>query len=239
MTDWLLWRSATRFENWRDRSFPVRLLRECAAHGVIGRAAWIDVGITGDRTAVEIGSDQLPTRVFEALPATTGSLQVSVGGRDPHGWVVDIALDPFNPDAGRVAGYNIITVTLAAAAFADDARCDALVRTFRSVNEGGQGEFAFLHPHDRYYQLTSDPYRRPLVFTPMFEGVLWCTYLGPRHLAEFDVGRLGGLVGHTVDRRGDEALFLQVTRHWRDAELPDVEAEMQRMTEVFRSAKRR
>jgi hypothetical protein len=104
-------------------------------------------------------------------------------------------------------------------------------------------EAAFIHPYERWVRLTdvlaSGPYGDPLTLGPMFRGVMWANFLGPGHLAFFDVEKLRRLEAHQIEWLGDEGVFIRVCADVREAATPEVEAEMVRLTEAMRRALRR
>ena len=70
----------------------------------------------------------------------------------------------------------------------------------------------------------------------MFGGVYWANFLGSGQLELLDVNRLRGLVAYVVEWVDDRGLYLVATPNLGDAEKPETESEMARLTAEFRDA---
>jgi hypothetical protein len=235
----LHWRGTTRYHDWFDRTIPRRMLERARALNLIGDVEWFSVG--PDDVRQEIGRDDgVLDRLLDHKPKRGASHRFSAGGSRPHPWEMALLLMPYLAGE-RVQGYNTLNLWFPAEAFPGTAGSDALVRALREIHTQEDTEFAFIHPYERWSQLTdtlAGPYGRPLTIAPMFAGVFWATFLGRGHLADFDVDKLRDLQAYELQWLGENGLFLRVCADVRDAVTADVEQQMLRLTETFRRARR-
>jgi hypothetical protein len=77
----------------------------------------------------------------------------------------------------------------------------------------------------------------PLVTTPTFAGVFWANFLGPGHLADFDVAKIQSIEAYRTKWHGKTGLAVVSAPTLDDALTPDGEKELLRLTAEFRAAK--
>ncbi len=77
----------------------------------------------------------------------------------------------------------------------------------------------------------------PLVTAPTFAGVFWANFLGPGHLADFDVAKIQSIEAYRTKWHGKTGLSLVSAPTLDDALTPDGEKELLRLTAEFRAAK--
>ena len=238
----MLWSGSTRYHDWRalDRETPRRMLARIREAGLIGPVDWFAEAPDEERRDVEHDDGTLAALLGREPPQAT-SHGFSAGGARPAPWEIHLLLAPYMEAEGEVRGYNMLNVRFSAAHFAGVDDSDALIDAFRSVHTAAETEVAFLHPHVRWTEL-SDPltgaYGDPLTLGPLFRGVVWATFLGPRHLELFDIDRLNDLPAAEVEWTEGGGLFIRASADLRDATDPDVERTMFRLSERLRRARR-
>lgn len=241
----VLWRCASRFHDWADLKFPQRLLTEAATAGIVGPPEWLERDPGGPREPLGFGdpSDfkdaaRFAAGLFAAGYAGRAGGYLHAGGSAPHPWALWLTLSTFDPEEGRVGGYNMLSLRFPRAPFEGPRRSAALLDCFTRTHTPGDTEFAAVHPARRWELLRTSLYDVAVTYDPMFAGVLWANFLGPGHVEQFDRAALDALTAYRVEWVGTRGLFLVVTPDLADADTPPAEREMQRLTEIFRRARR-
>ena len=233
----ILWSCTSRFHDWTDRSFPMRLLREASAAGIIGAPDWVQLGPDGPLHAVTGGeAAQSAATIFGHAPKPVGAVYLRSGGVHPHPWRFSVVVQRFDHAEGRVEGYNIINVEFARAPFETPQCSSDLIGCFTRTHSPDDTEFAAIHPTARWESLRRNSYNASVTYDMMFAGVYWANFLGPGHLDQFDPDKLGSISAHKVER-SDRGLFMVMSPNIGEAETPATESEMQQLTEVFRRAR--
>lgn len=236
----LHWSGSTRYHDWFDkqRSIPRRMLSQAQAAGLIGTVDWVAVGPDDEPKQVAHNEHTL-RKLLDHRPRRGELYRIAAGGVGPLPWRLTLGLFPFQKNLGQVRGYNILNLWFDAEAFLGPEGSDKLAQAFRTIHTPDNTEFAFIHPYDRWSELSDTlrgPYGNPVTIGPMFSGVYWAIFLGRGHLAFFDLSKLRNLQSYQVELIGDNGLFVRVSRDIADATSPAVEEEMFRLTEHFRSA---
>ncbi|WP_181790957.1 hypothetical protein, partial [Myxococcus llanfairpwllgwyngyllgogerychwyrndrobwllllantysiliogogogochensis] len=160
-------------------------------------------------------------------------------GATPWPWTLTVGISPFVATEGRVRGLNTFVFQFEGASYEDEAGSARLLKAFHAAHAPETTEFAAIHPLARYEDLESGDYNPAVTLGPMFAGVYWANFLGRGHLEQFDRKMLEQLPSDQVEWvDGGKGLFLVVTPRLADATTPAVEAEMKRLTEVFRAARK-
>ncbi|HVF48955.1 MAG TPA: hypothetical protein VNA19_02635 [Pyrinomonadaceae bacterium] len=233
----VLWRCVSRFHDWADRKFPQRIMREAASAGITGLPEWRELKPEGPREAVQVAdAASIGAELFEGVADDAPHVYLRTGGSTPHPWVLSLALSSYDHEAGRVNGYNIISITFPRAAFDTPRRSAVLLDCFTRTHSPADTEFAAMHPAARWERLRTSLYDVAVTYDPMFAGVFWANFLGPGHVEQFDRDALRDLKAYRVEWVGTRGLFVVVAPDINDADTPAVEQEMQRLTEIFRRA---
>ena len=235
------WGGITSYHDWFDeqRTIPRRMLSVLQQAGLIGSVSWVAVGPDDKHRAVE-GESEALERLLDHRPRRGALYRIAAGGERPTPWNMTLGLFPFNKSEGRVEGYNILNLWFEAESWAGPERSDALVKLFRSIHTPADTEAAFIHPYDRWSELSDTlrgHYGKPVTSGPFFSGVYWANFLGREHLALFDLSKLRDLQAYQVEWIGDDGLFIRVCRDIADATSSEVEEEMFRLTDRFKAAK--
>lgn len=237
----ILMTGSTRYHNWFDkqRTIPRRMLAQAQEAGLIGLVEWLSVGSDDEQKEVEQREDSLE-RLLDHQPKRGELYRIAAGGSTPP-WHITLGLFPFRRELEQVEGYNILNVWFEQARFSGSEGSDSLVQAFRSIYTPETTEFAFIHPYERWSELSNPlngPYGTPVTIGPMFSGVYWAIFLGWGHLVLFDLAKLQDLHSYQVEWTNDQGLFVRVSQDISDSTSPAVEAEMFRLTEIFRAALR-
>lgn len=238
--DEVLWRCASRFHDWADLEFPRRLMNEAASAGIIGPPEWLELDPRGPRLPVQAADPPRScAELFAGAAANSPPRYFHAGGGAPHEWTLSTGVSPFDPEAGRVDGYNMLDIRFPRAPFETPPRSAVLLDCFARTHTPADTEFAAVHPSRRWEQLRNSLYGVAVTYDPMFAGVLWANFLGPGHVEQFDPAALASLSAYKVERVGERGLFVFVTSDIAEAETPSAEREMLRLTEIFRRARAR
>lgn len=238
----LHWLGSTRYHDWRasQRATPRRLLAGLQEACLIGPVEWFAASPSNRRRVAKRSAGTLGA-LLDHEPPTRSSHGFDAGGSIPAPWELGMLLAPYDEDDSQVRGYNILNLRFSSATFGGVKGSEAIVHAFRALHTSAETEVAYIHPRAHFVEL-SDPlsgaYGVPLTFGPMFRGVVWANYLGPRHLELFDLDRLRKVEAYQVEWTADGGLFLQATADVSEASSPSVERELVRLTEQFRSALR-
>lgn len=158
--------------------------------------------------------------------------EVTLSGK---GWEIYANVYPFDEESGWVDGMNNLFLTFDRSRAADS---KALAEAFLETAAPGDVEYAMIHPWDHWSALSSGPYEVPVTIDIQFRGVSWATFLGPGHLDEFDRDKLKDLKAHEVRWVGDKGLFVLAVPDLADADKPETEPVLERLTARFRAALR-
>src|SRR5262249_40583637 len=145
-------------------------------------------------------------------------------------------LPPFVASDQRVWGYGVVSLLFHASAFFTIERSAELIDAFMRTHTSEDTEYACIHPYARLQTLRNTTYKHPVTFTPMLAGVFWANFLGPGQLEMFDLKRLRNITCYRVEWIDDRGLSLIVSSNLADAETPETENNMERLTSVFRNA---
>lgn len=152
-----------------------------------------------------------------------------------EGWEIYANVYPFDEESGWVDGMNNLFLTFDRSRVSDS---KALAEAFFETSAPGDVEYAMIHPYDHWSDLSSGPYDVPVTVNIQFRGVSWATFLGPGHLDEFDRKKLKDLEAHEVRWVDDKGLFVLAVPDLADADKPETEPILERLTERFRKALR-
>jgi len=234
----IFWTALSRFHDWTDKKFPSRMLQNAVDAGLVGPVEWISVQ---ERPRRPLRLDDL-SRLGESLFARAKPrpkhkiIVLEAGGTVPAPWRVTAHLPPFVPDENRLWGYGVVSIIFDQSRAETEAASAVILNAFAATNTPDVTEYACIHPYDRLLGLRAKEYDRPVTFTPFFAGAYWANFLGEAQLELFDLSRLRDLKAYRVSWTGDRGLLLVITPNLADAEKPESEREMERITEVFRKA---
>jgi hypothetical protein len=234
----ILWTTVSRFHHWSNKEFPARIVQSAVAADLIGPVEWLSIQ-EGPRKVVFIDDlDRLGKELFAlAKPHPKHEIiTLEAGGSSPTPWNVTVHLPPFVKRDNRVWGYGVVSLVFDRLRAATSDQCAVLLDQFFALNTPDVTEYACIHPFDRLRDLRVKEYKQPLTATPMFGGVYWANFLGVGQLEFFDTSRLRNLAAYRVSWIDERGLFLAVSPNLGDAESPQTEKEMARLTGVFRGA---
>lgn len=238
--DAIFWTSATGDHDWTDLAVPRHVLGVAVAGGVIGDADWIEPRANAKRRKFAAPADGLADQVAQlALADLAKGKQVwlTVGGSSPHEWATHVGLSSFDRERGEVSGLNLVEMHVPREAFQGEDASGRLWAGFREAHDAGSTEWAAIHLLTRYGELAKSVYRPPLETVMRFKGIFWANFLGRRQLARFDRAVLQELEGFRVEWDGEDGLFIRASPDVAEADSPEVEQELFRLTEDFRRAK--
>lgn len=238
----ILWRTVTFFHDWveDDKSVPKNILQRLQYAEIIGTIDWYSVG--PDDKEIPVTDDTgLIEKLLNHRPRRGSLFRFAAGGKSPYNWEMTLALSPFDKSVGQVEGYNILNIWFDSVLFPGDEGSDRLISLFRELHTPLTTEFAFIHPYERWSNLT-DPlngaYKTALTLDPMFKGVYWAIFLDNHHLRFFEPLKLESVHGgYQFEYHEGKSLFLRVSRNIMDSLDPIIEEEMLSLTEMFRSAR--
>ncbi|MGN6110539.1 MAG: hypothetical protein ACTHU0_35885 [Kofleriaceae bacterium] len=235
------WTACSQHHDWWDRRAPAAMIDAIAEAGLVERVDGV-CGWDEDQTrrTVRLEGPGLGARLMAEIPAKDRHPFLRAWGSAPQGWSLVVGLSPFVASEQRVRGLNTFVFQLEGAPYEDDAGSARLLRAFRAAHAPETTEFAAIHPLARYEALESAAYNPAVTVGPMFAGVYWANFLGRGHLEQFDRAALARLPADRVQWVDEgRGLFLVTTPRLADAEAPATEAEMMRLTELFRAARTR
>jgi hypothetical protein len=238
MSNRLFWTALSRFHDWSDKEFPLRMINGAVSVGAIGSAEWVSME-PGKRQNIHIDYlDRLGEQLLSlARPDRQNKIiTLNAGGSSPSPWSLTVFIPPFVPEAGRLWGYSVVGIEFERAIFESSERSQALIQAFMETHTPDDTEYACIHPYARLQAMRDTIYKPPLTVTPMFAGVYWANFLGPGQLTQFDISRLCPLSAYIVKWLDHEALFLIITPNVADADSQQVEKEMLCLTAEFRHA---
>jgi hypothetical protein len=237
--DQITWKGASGVHDWSDGRLFTGVVERAGDLGLVGPATWVQVGWEGDPEKHRIESPNQLVPSFLSSAATGDEMAFwKAGGEAPVPWSVTMVVCPFDDSIQGVRGLNVISLDFDRSLVATPRRSRELTDAFTSVHTPEDTEYAFVHPTDHFERFGSEHYEVPVTIGPMFRGVLWANFFGPGHLDQFDweeVAELSAYWTKWVDRRG---LFLLTTPDVNRVEEPASEAELLRLTKLFRAALR-
>jgi hypothetical protein len=235
----LQWRALTRFHDWslNDRAQLRSLVEQARQLGVLGEISWYT---DPKDERLPAGPEVSLERLLAGKAKRHRSWGFEVGGEHPRPWQLSVLLARWNEPLSQLYGYNSFGLWFESEPFEGETGSERLISAFRHMHTAQNTEFAFIHPNQRESELTdvSGPYSAPLTLGPMFAGVFWANFLGPRHLTFFDEAKLRSLSAYRFEHVPQTSLFVQVSPDVAQATSDEVEAEMLRLTEAFRAALR-
>lgn len=234
------WSGVTRYHDWMkdEAAFPAAMIRRFAEEGLTGNLDWVQTGIHNPKETLVAGSKSI-IDYLGFTPKKNDLYSIAGGGEEPFKWKLTLGLFPFDKETAMVKGYNIINLWFEKNELLNVNGSDCLFSLFRNLHAGDNTEFAFIHPYDRWSELTDafrGPYKKPVTFNPLFTGVYWATFLGKGQLELFDQQKISAIQSQRLDRRGTDACYIRMTENIADALNPETETEMIALTEQFRAA---
>lgn len=238
MHETLLWRSTTRFHNWKDGRFVINLLGHAMDAGIIERVDWFTTEPVGERRSVRVENRQtLPSELFGLLRKRAKVGYLEAGGDAPAPWSLHLLLPTYSIREQRVAGIGTMALIFEGARFEDAEGSARLADAFRAVHSPDDTEYSGIHWYDRWERLNYTTYNPAVTYTPMFSGVVWANFFGPGHLDQFDQDVLKGMPARDmtwVDKRG---LFLMTDTRLADVKSGVAESRLIELTRTFREAR--
>lgn len=237
--DRITWKGTSSVHDWSDGRLFSRLVERAGELGLIGPATWAQAGWEDEpeEYRIEYPGQLVPSFLASAAPGD-GMTFWKAGGEAPLPWSVALVVCPFDDSIQAVWGLNVISLDFDRSLIATPPRSQDLADAFESVHSPENTEYAFIHPTDHFERFGADHYEIPVTIGPMFRGVWWANFVGPGHLNQFDRDELAALSAYRtkwLDRRG---LFLLATPDINEVEEPPAEAELLRLTKLFRAALR-
>ncbi len=226
----LLWRTASRGHDWTDLATPSRLLDAWIGLGLVSSATWVEP-LSGRRRRRTVTATDLVAAIAEQPRGDDGRIFVHVGD-DAPGWTLTALLFP------ALSGMSLITLAVATPDGAIPAPSDALRTHFLALHTPDTTESAFVHAEPQFTRLATGVYRPPLVTGPSCPGILWASFLGGGHLADFSVPTLRRIEAYHTKWHDDRGVSLVSAPRLEDALTPSGEEELLRLTAAFRAAKR-
>jgi len=230
----IYWVTLTRYCDWYQskRDVPKEMIYKIEEANLIGKKKWIRKGVDN----------------YKDLPYKMGMLEdylnhqnkkeetflLTVGGETPISWELSLGMFPYIKEKEQVRGFNTLQVS-----FETPKNIEALIATFKTVNQGNKTEFASIHPYERWEDLSDTlfgEYGEPITFKPALSGVFWVTIIGPGHLQLFDIEKLKKIKAYEIEWLNNETLFIRVCEHINDVIQPKMEQEMFRITEELKKA---
>jgi hypothetical protein len=207
---------------------PLRILETWLSLGLVTNADWLE-GKNGKQRKVSIAPTDLPTQLREQPVGKDDTISFRVGGGNPQPWRLSVIIFP------ATEGMSLFNLTVNY----DDGEAVSTPSTqgFVDMYTPDMVDAAYIHADPQWTSLASGPYKPPLVTTPTFAGVFWANFLGPGHLADFDVAKLQAIEAYRTKWYGKTGLSLVSAPTLDDALTPDVEKELLRLTAEFRAAK--
>ena len=223
----LIWRNATRTHNWMDLEIPVRVLETWLSLGLVTHADWIE-GRSGRPRKVSIAPNDLATQLRKQPVGKDNSILFRVGGGNPHPWAVTAFIFP------ATAGMSLFNLRLDY----DEKEAFPPMQGFVDIYTPDMVDAAIVHADPQWTLLAGGPYKPPLVTTPTFAGVFWANFIGPGHLAEFDIAKLQSIQAYRTKWCGEAGVSVVSTPTLEDALTAEGEKELLRLTAAFRAAKK-
>jgi hypothetical protein len=237
--DRVTWKGTSSVHDWSDGRLFSSLVERAGDLGLIGPTTWAQIGWEGDPEVYRIES---PERL---IPSLLSSVALGdemafwkAGGEDPRPWSLTLAVCPFDERVQAVRGLNVISLSFDRSLVATPRRSCELADAFTKVHSPDNTEYAFVHPADHFDRIDREHYEVPVTVGPMFRGVWWANFLGPGHLDQFDRDELAALRAYRIEWVDGRGLFLLATPDINRVEEPPAEAELLRLTELFRAALR-
>ncbi len=235
----VLWKANSSRHDWREGAPLVRLLAAAGRLGLTGAVSWIrpDADRDPEPAAIPAGPG-LPERLRAAARPRGGIIDFAAGGEDPAPWEVFWNVYRYDAQEAAVSGINTLWLTFERQRVGGSERSRQLLAEFFDLHRPEDTEYAVLHPYDHWIDLADLHYEVPVTITPMFQGAFWANFLGLGHLGEFDLDRLAGFASHEVRWLERDGVFFVTAPDLDRADGAEAEAEMLRVTELFRQALR-
>ncbi|MEW7847661.1 hypothetical protein AB2N08_03075 [Massilia aurea] len=239
MADTLMWRSTSRFHDWKDGEFVTRLIGRAVDAGIIERVDWVKTTVVGKRCPVQIAAGpNLAAELFGKLRKGPRVQYLEAGADGEFPWTLHLLLSPYDEVRQVVDGMAVCALQFDGAGFAEPAPSKVLAEAFRSVHTPDDTEYAGMHWLDRWDGLNDTVYNPAVTYTPMFSGVMWANFFGPGHIDQFDEAVLHTLPAGHCSWVGERGLFLIDDASLAAIREPKAEDRLAELTAIFRSARR-
>ena len=239
MDNRVLWKANTSFHDWNDGQFVRTLLERATTMGLSGQVTWLTAGIRGTLQKIKLRrATDLLDHLPEPLPDEPPHRYLEAGGERPRPWSVKISIAPFDKEGENPQGMSSVWLFFEKQAVSTLPRSQELFQAFRAVHDPDNTEYAFIHPYQHWLDVANQYYQLPVTIGPMFKGIFWANFWGPGHLNEFDLKKLHGIAAYEIDWVDDKGLFVRVAKSILAVEEAATEAELLRLTEIFREALR-
>jgi hypothetical protein len=238
MVETLLWKSATRFHDWKDGQFVAKLLGRAVNAGILERVDWFTTEAGGDRKTVRIDGEALPAELFGRVRKRARVGYLEAGGDRPAPWSLQLLLPPYAAEDKQVIGVGLVSLVFEGARFEDPAGSARLADTFKAVHTPDNTEYAGLHWYDRWERLNHTVYQQAVTYSPMFAGVVWANFFGRGHFEQFDRAPLAALPADDVTWIDERGLFLVMKLSLAEARSEPAEKRFALLTDIFRKARR-
>jgi len=228
MMESLIWRNATRVHDWHDLRIPLRIIDAWISLRLVAAAEWMQ-GSRGKQRKISVTAEGLGDLIRNEPRGRDERIMVFVGGSEPQPWNIAAVIFP------KGVGMSLFNLTVECG----DALPSSSVmeQRFLALYSPEIVDAAYIHADPQWKKLTADAYIPPLVTTPTFAGVFWANFLGPGHLANFDVAKLQSIEAYRTKWHGKTGLSLVSAPTLDDALTTDGEKELLRLTAEFRAAK--
>jgi hypothetical protein len=230
-------RLATRIHDWGADDLLNRLVRFASNQGWTGDATWMRANLKLKTRKVSLQhGPEFPSEVVRLVPRDARKARaLSVGGDVPHPWVLGLGLAPFDVPSGRLQGMDFLALD-----FDVRSNPEQVVRAFAEIVSFRIAEYASVHPVESEDRMRVATWRSLALTSGLFPCVLWCNYLGPTILREFDPAVLSELSVHRIAYVPDDGgAILVVTPSYDESATKDGERSLLALTERFRLAQRK
>ncbi|GAA4276780.1 hypothetical protein [Aquimarina mytili] len=238
----LYWSGTTRYHDWyKNRNeIPRQIFENINDLQVFDQVEWMYEGMYEDeKKPVEKGFDVIQY-LLKIKEKKNGSFCVNLGSSKPFDWEANLLLFPYVSSMKQIRGMNRFNFYFQSDHFLADDGSDLLAETFKKAHTIQDTEFAFIHPNDRYSELTDSldgEYQNPLTFGPMFNGIFWLIFLGKQHLDFFDIEKLQNIKCYQHEWvNNNEGLYMRMTKNILDVITPEIERDMFQLTKQFKEA---
>src|SRR5215204_1859586 len=189
----LIWRNSTETHDWMNLEVPSCMLDTWLSLGLVTNADWLESG-SGRKRKVSIAPNDLATHLRKQPVEEDGTISFRVGGDNQRSWRLSAIIFP------ATAGISLFNLTLDY----DDEEAFSVpsIQRFVDMYTPDMVDAAYVHGDPQWTSLAAGPYKPPLVTTPTFAGVFWANFLGPGHLANFDVAKLQSIEAYRTKWHG-------------------------------------
>jgi hypothetical protein len=239
MPEKVIWKINTSRHDWSDGAPLRRLLEKTQALGLTGPVSWVEAGGSGVKKQVELpAGPALANELLKRAERDGEGVMISAGGHTPALWNILWNCYPYDAADGFVSGFNTLWLEFDRSRATEPHQSGELLRAFMELHGPEDTEYAVIHPATHWGTFDDLHYERPVTISLMFRGAFWANFLGRGHLDEFDLGKLRPLATHQVKWVGSKGLFFITAPDLAAADKPETEAELLRVTELFRRALR-